>query len=277
MLPAYAMLVFVAGYFLFFAPTALRASHRYRALIGYNGPGFISRMIGAFRHFYTFGITLLDRIAILGGATTRFHFQFEGEEEIRRVLAQGKGLVLVGAHCGNWEIAAHLLGSLDVPVNILIFQGEKERVQHFFNEALQGRRFNLIGIDGNSGGSIEALQALNRGEVVAVLGDRMLGNEGKNAVSVPFLGEPAPFPVGPHLLAAVARTGIIHAFAMRTRLYHYRFYVYPAEYPAFTSRATRSEDISAWVTLLASRVEDLLRQYPLQWNNFYNFWQDEGR
>ncbi len=277
LLPAYALLLFVTAYFLFFAPTALRASHQYRARIGYGGGGYINRMWGAYKHFYALGITLIDRIAVLKGATSRFHFEFEGEDEIRSALAQGKGLVLTGAHCGNWELAAHLLAALDVPINILIFEGDRERVQGFFDKALKGRKFKLIGIDGSGDGGFEAIHVLSRGEVVAVLGDRVLDGDDKNVVSVPFLGTPARFPIGPHLLAAISGAGLIHAFAMRTRLYHYRFYVYPVQYLKLSSRARRQEELSEWVGLLVSRVENLLRLYPLQWNNFFDFWQDEAR
>lgn len=274
LIPAYTLLIFISAYFLLFAPSALQASHQYRLRIGYNGPGFFSRMWGAYKHFFSFGVTLLDRSAILMGISDKFTIELEGESELFRVLEEGKGLVLTGAHCGNWEIAAHSLASIDVPVNILIFEGEREKVQRFFDRVLTDRKVAFIGIDGDDGGILESMQALSRGEVVAVLGDRTLNPGPKNTVTIPFIGKPAVFPVGPHLLAAITSAPIIHVFAMRTGLYHYRFYIFPAEHLKLTNRAKRYEELSGWTAVLVGRIESLLEEYPLQWYNFFKVWDD---
>ncbi len=273
--PAYALLVFVAAYFVALAPTARRASIHYLVRVGAVSASPPSRGLGAFRHFFAYGVTLIDRIAVLSGATTKFSFVFEGEPEIRRALARGKGLVLVGAHCGNWEIAAQLLAGLDVTVNILLFEGERENVQRVMGNVFRDRRWNIICVDGSGNETLHALAALRRGEVVAVLADRTIADRAKGFVPVRFLGDDAQFPIGPHLLAAVAGAGLIHAFAMRTRLFHYRFYVFPCGYPILTSHSNRQEELRSWVELFASRVEELLRQYPFQWNNFFDFWRSD--
>ncbi|MFP6584887.1 MAG: hypothetical protein VCD00_20300, partial [Candidatus Hydrogenedentota bacterium] len=275
MIPAYSLLVFVAGYFLIFAPKALRASLQYQKRIGYNGPGFFSRMWGAYRHFFSYGITLLDRSAILMGFADKFTIELNGEEQVFRALEQGKGLVLTGAHCGNWEIAAHSLAAMDVPVHILMFEGEREKVQRFFDSVLRERNVRIIGVDGSDSGILECMQALSKGEVVAVLGDRTLNPGPKNTVLVPFLGKPARFPVGPHLLAALTGAPIIHVFAMRTSLYSYRYFVFPTEHLKLTKRSKRFEELGEWTALLVSRIESLLHEYPLQWYNFFEVWDEE--
>ena len=58
--------------------------------------------------------------------------------------------------------------------------------------------------------SLELMAALRRGEVVALQGDRALGNRGD--ISVPFFGRPAPFPVGPFRLASASGAPIVPAF-----------------------------------------------------------------
>jgi len=275
--PAYFLLMFVALYFVGCAPAARRASIRYLARVGLVSGSILSWYAGTYRHFYAYGITLVDRIAVLSGITKRFSFEFEGEDEIRAALARGKGLVLLGAHFGNWEIAAHLLAGLNVTVNILLFEGERERVQRVMGSVFRDRKWRLIAVDGTGNETFEALAALRNGEVVAILADRAIAENEKGQTLVPFLGKDAYFPIGPHLLAAAAGAGIIHAFAARTRLFHYRFYVYPAGYPVLTSRANRQQDLRGWVELFVTRVESLVRQHPLQWNNFFDFWREDAR
>jgi len=63
---------------------------------------------------------------------------------------------------------------------------------------------------------------------------------------------------------------------MRTRLYHYRFHVYPVFYPKLTTRGNRERDLQPWVELFVQHVESLLREYPYQWHNFYDFWRDDA-
>lgn len=275
--PAYALLIFVAGYFVLCAPAARRSSERYLARVGVVSGSLLSRCTGTFRHFYAFGVTLMDRVAVLSGLTEKFSFDFEGEAEINAALAEGNGLMLLGAHIGNWEIAAQLLAGLDMPVNILMYDAEHERVREMMSDVLRERKWKLILADGSGNETFEALAALRRGEIVAVLADRVVHDTEKGTQVMPFLGDDAQFPVGPHLLAAAAGAGIIHAFAMRTRLFHYRFHVYPAVYPSMPPREERRRALDPCMELFVSRVEDLVRAYPLQWNNFYDFWRDDVR
>ena len=92
-------------------------------------------------------------------------------------------------------------------------------------------------------------------------------------VLVPFLGAAARFPTGPFNVAAVSGAPLIHAFAMREGTYRYHFYAYPHEHLDFARRKQRAGILRASVRRFVKRLEEKLRQYPLQWNNFYPFWQ----
>jgi predicted LPLAT superfamily acyltransferase len=274
--PAYGLLLFVALYFVGFAPLARRSSFRYLGRLGLGSSSVLSRCWNSYRHFFAYGITLIDRIAVLSGSVKRFTFDFEGEAEIRGALSRGRGLVLVGGHFGNWELAAQLLAGLNVPVNILLFEGEQARVQGLMGTVFRERKWNLIPLGGSGEESFKALAALRNGEIVAVLGDRSNGISRRTEVAVRFLGGDVNLPTGPYLLAAIAGAGVIHAFAARTRLFHYRFYVYPTEYPALPDRANRQAEMKKWTELFASRLETLVKAHPYQWNNFFDYWHDDA-
>lgn len=270
---AYALLAPVSFYYLFFAPKAVRASWEYRRRIGYGGKGVVSRYLGAWRHFYSFGKILLDRVAIISGAADKFQVEFDGEEHMRAALSHGRGAVLITGHCGNWEAAGHMLKRLDAPVNVVAYEGEARHVRRLFAGVLKDRYFSLIVADGTARASLEISAALARGEVVAMHADRTLGSAG---VTLPFLGAPARFPVGPYIVAAVTGAPLVHVFAMREGLYRYHFYAYPAERLQFASRGERDEQLARWAGRFAARLEEKLRAYPLQWHNFYSFWQEDN-
>jgi len=266
--PAYLLLRLVSFYYVFFAPSAVRASLEYlRRQFGYSLP---RRLLLTYAHFYSFGQILLDRVAIMGSDTGRFRFETDGEEHIVEALKEKKGLVLLSAHVGAWETAAHVLDRLGVPVNVVMYEGEVEKIREVLKKAMAGRSFRLISITGSFEDSIEIIAALRRGEIVAMLGDRALTGRTETAM---FLGAPARFPVGPFAVAAVAGAPLIHAFAAREGIYHYRFVAWPAIHPTFSGRERRTEQVREWISGFAGRMEQFLKQHPLQWHNFYPFWE----
>lgn len=266
---AYILLFPVAFYFLFFAPDALHASNDYRRRIGYGSSSRLAQFIGAYKHFLNFGKILLDRAAIIITRASKFKIYFDGEEHMRSALKEGKGLILVSAHCGNWEGAAHLLERLDVPINIVAYQGEAESVRKFLGKALKGRCVSIIAADGQADSSIAIITALNRGEVVVMHADRFFS---QHSLAVRFLGDYTRFPTGAFTIAALSGSPLICAFAMREGMYRYHFRAYPPEHLAFAGHSNREQLLREWISLYVSRLEANLREYPLQWHNFYDFW-----
>lgn len=265
----YVVLPFVALYFVLAAPGARKASRKYRRQIGYGRTGWLGDLWNCYKHFSTFGKLLLDRVAMVTGPAERFRIEFDGEDHLRSALEEGRGLVLISAHFGNWQGAGHLLGRLGRPVNVVAYEGEARRIQSLFGKVLEKQAFSVISSDGSANSSVAILAALRRGEVVAMHADRCLGSDG---AVVEFLGAPARFPVGPYVVAALSQAPLAHVFAMRQSLHHYRFMAYPPERLAFGDRRERKEKLAQWARRFVSRLEDTLRQFPLQWCNFYDFW-----
>jgi predicted LPLAT superfamily acyltransferase len=274
---AYLLLVPVAFSFLLFSPKSVKASLEYLRRINYGGRCWLQRILAIYGHFYSFGMTLLDRVALIGGNSARFRVEFDGEAHLRRALDKGKGLVIISAHCGSWEAAANLLGRLSVPVNVVAYEGEAAHIHRLFANALEKKVFSVISLDGSPDGSLNMLSALNRGEIIAMHADRVIHSSPDKTVKVPFLGSFASFPTGPYAVAAVTGAPLIHAFAMRHRTCRYHFYAYPPEYLTFGRRLERHDQFRKWAEVFVARLEHNLQQYPLQWYNFYDFWAKPGR
>lgn len=270
---AYALLAVVSFYYLFFAPRALRATLDYRRRLGLGGSAF-ARYGWAWRHFYTFGQILLDRVAIMTGAADKFRFEFDGREHLLDAINEGKGVIVVTAHCGSWAAAAHLLGGTGVRVNIVAYEGEAEHIRRLFERTFEGKAFSVIQIDGSAETILAVNAALARGEIVAMNGDRAVG---ARCVTLPFLGAPVAFPAGPYMVAALTGAPVVHNFMMRDGAYRYRFHTFPAEHPSFDGRESRDELIRKWAASFVSHLEEMVRRYPMQWQNFYDFWGADAK
>jgi predicted LPLAT superfamily acyltransferase len=120
------------------------------------------------------GQTLIDRIVILSGMPNRFSFDFEGEEQLRDMVAGGQGGLLLSGHIGNWEIAGHLLQRLGTRIHIVMFDGEDRQIKKYL-ESVTGESFaNLIIIRDDISHIYQISEALRQGDLVCMHADRFV-------------------------------------------------------------------------------------------------------
>lgn len=260
------MLVPPAIYFSFISPDVPATMDYHRRLFG-PLPWWKRRWL-VFRHFLSFGRAIIDRTAILAGQSRHFSFSFDGEHHMREALARGKGVLLLTAHLGNWEAAGQLLGRLGVPINVTGFDRETPEIRAVLDQASKAT-FKLIPLTGSPTDVILLVAALRRGEVVAMLGDRPYGSP---SARVPFLGGEAAFPIGAYVMAAIAGAPLVPVFNLREPDGHYRFFAFPPERPQMPSHDQRDPYLRDCAARFAQRLETVLRRDPLQWYNFFPFW-----
>lgn len=269
---AYALLYPVCLYYIVVNQKNGRASRDYLRR-RYPGIGFVRLWWKNYRHFLSFGRVLVDRGYAFLGMLGKVRFERDGAEALREAIQGGKGMILISAHLGNWELAGYGLSEFGkVKVNAVMFKGESEKVEKQLRKASGEPPFRIIASNDSLQASIECKDALERGEVVAIHGDRLMGSGG---VKVPFLGANAKFPVGPYVLAASTGAPVFFTFANRLGTRHYALRARGPFYFSFKDRKQRDADLKSWVQLYASELEDLLKTYPLQWHNFYPFWETE--
>jgi len=263
----YFLLLFVVTYFVFSSGKAFRCVYNYfRKILGY---GFFRSLISIYRNYYYFGQVLLDKIALLAGLQSRFTFDFEGEEYLRQM---DKGGMLISGHIGNWEIAGQLLNRLEKNINIILYDAENEQIKAYLSDVYTERRVNFIVIKEDYSHLQEIKQALERFEIIAMHGDRFI--EGNKVFSLNFLGKPALFPAGPVNLAARFNVPVSYVFAVKETRKHYHFYATPLRYVEFSTNLKKREVIlKEAVTAFVSAFEKIVTLYPLQWFNYYNFWE----
>jgi len=269
---AYTLLYPVVFYYLLFAGKHGRASRDYLRR-AFPEAGTLKILWLNYRHFLSFGRILLDRAYAFAGMHDRFKFERENTEAFEQALAMGKGLVIVSAHMGNWELAAHTLASSrplvrQVPINLVWFRNESGKQEEQLRRVSGDQPYNIIDSRDPMQASIDMIAALKRGEIVAIHGDRYTGN----AIDVPFFGSEAPFPAGPYVVAANTGSPVLWVFANRLSHCRYSLRVAGPRVLQYRSRKTRSEDLYSWTAEYARELEKRLREFPLQWHNFYPFW-----
>jgi lauroyl/myristoyl acyltransferase len=173
-----------------------------------------------------------------------------------------RGLVSLTAHVGNWELAGRLLaGRAARPTRVVVTEDEARELERWVRRNGDGVQFVARS---RPTISLELVAALRRGEVVAMQGDRALG--GRGDIMVPFFGQPAPFPMGPFLLARAAGAPVVPAFCLLDP--DHRYTVTVGE-PLSVRPGGETEAARAWVALL----EEVVRRHPTQWFNFFDVWE----
>jgi KDO2-lipid IV(A) lauroyltransferase len=174
--------------------------------------------------------------------------------------AEGRGLVLLTAHVGNWELGGRLLAArLGRPTHVVVAAEADPGVERFLRGGPSPVHFVRRG---DPTAALPLVAALRRNEVVAMQGDRALGTRGD--AHVEFFGAPAAFPLGPFVLARAAGTSVVPAFCLLERD-RYTVVVAPA-IPVSAGRETAA--LAAWVRVL----EGIVRRAPEQWFNFFDVW-----
>jgi KDO2-lipid IV(A) lauroyltransferase len=192
----------------------------------------------------------------------------EGQEHLDRVLGAGRGLILLTAHLGAWELGGVFLRQLGVPLSVVYVRDAYPGV-----EEARRRLRELIGVEGiaiepgDRLASLPVLKALRQGRAVALQGDRDFNDRGR---AVEFLGAPAPFPLGPFALARSTGAPLLPAFIAYTP--DHGFLLHIEEPIEVEAGADREHDIARaqerWVRIL----ERAVRRWPTQWYTFYEPW-----
>ena len=262
---AYFVLRFVSIHYYFVSFKTSRYSyHFFRKKLQY---GKLKSLWSVYQNYYLFGQSIIDKIVMMSGIPNKFTFNFDGEQNLHDIVAKKNGGLLLSAHIGNWEIAGHLLKRINTKINVVMYDGEHEKIKNYLATITGKRQLNVIVIKNDLSHIFAIDQALKNNELVCMHADRFL--PGNKTISPLFLGEEAQFPCGPFILAAKFKVPVSFVFAFKETSKHYHLYAsQPKDYSAFAKTALMNEILKDYVAAIEKKVE----QYPLQWFNYYDFW-----
>lgn len=276
------MLYPVVGAYWLLAGSARRASQQWLATVREyalkQGSDQISGL-NSYQHFRRFSQSMLNKIASwrgdlrLGKEVTLA----PGAEAALQPTGQ-RGKLILGSHLGDLEACRALAEqSAGQKITALVFTEHAHRYNQILQEFAPQATLRLMSVREISPGTAIVLQQkIDQGEWVAILCDRL--SAGPERHQTPrlawgsFMGHPAPFPVGPFVLAAALQAPTILLFAIQQHG-HLCVHAEPFGTPSLQSRQQRDGHLQDMVDRYAQRLEYYALKSPLDWFNFYDFWQ----
>ena len=192
--------------------------------------------------------------------------EIDGLEHSRRALEKEKGLLLFGAHFGNWELMA-VAGSLLISPGIAIYRP--------LDNAFIDRIVSYVrSSTGNTPvpkkrAMLQMIRCLGRNGTVGVLIDQNVS--WKEGVFVDFFGRPACTTDGFAQMALRGETPVLPAFMVRKPDGKYRLII--GEEVNMIRTGDWDADVKANTQQFTRIIEDMIRQYPDQWLWLHQRWK----
>jgi predicted LPLAT superfamily acyltransferase len=272
----------IVVYFFLTDPRGRRSSRRYLERL-YAMPGGAAALghqpglLDCFRHYWQFALTVLDRLSFALGRADAYQVSLHGAEQLDALLATGRGAILVGAHLGNFDALRTLARRDGVVVNAVMFTRHAAGINRLLRELDPASAVRVIHIEPELPAAALRLRAcVERGELVAILGDRVGASERARVVRVPFLGANAAFPQGPFVLAGILGCPIFLIVGLRRGHTAYEVYAERLADQVPAAPRLRAQRLPELVARYAERLEAFCLRAPYQWFNFYDFWGDDG-
>jgi predicted LPLAT superfamily acyltransferase len=270
----------VVYYFLTIRPARL-ASRAYLRRIaarpdGAEALGRPPDWLASFWNFRAFALQIFDRLVLWFGREGDLEFEVTGTDAFRRLLRKDRGAIVVGAHLGNFDALRALAEQDEVIVNVLMFARNAPRINAILEELSPRARMRVI--DSGSGSLDTVLRirsCIARGELVAVLGDRVERGGSPRTCRVPLLGDPVELPAAPYFMAGLIGCPLFFMVALRAGPGRYRVFAEVLAECVELPRGERDKRMRDLAAAYADRLEHYCILAPYQWFNFFDFWHEQ--
>ena len=245
-----------------------------RRVATYQGGSHIKPgMVTVLRHFGSFAENLLDKMLLWSGLFRTELVRFQGKELIAAQIAAKRGGLLICCHLGNLELSRVLSKQMPgLKLTVLTHTKHAAKFNRLLAQLEPDSQLNLMEVTELSPGTAMLLSdKIAQGEFLAIAGDRIPVSEHPRVALARLLGETAPFPVGPYILAGLLQCPTYLMFSLRTgntSQIHFELFRESIRLP----RKGRDEALIGLVEEYARRIEQFCLRAPLQWFNFYDFW-----
>lgn len=217
---------------------------------------------------YRFAQVIIDRFAVYGGR--RFRFEVEGLDQYN-LLAEGEsGFVQVFSHAGNYELAGYELRQPRKRLYALLFRDGSQTIMDNRASVFAPNGVEMVFVQPDMSHIFLLSNVVRDGNIASIPGDRIFGS--RKFVECQFMGSPARFPLGPFRLAAVRQAPIVAIFVMKESWSSYRIFVRRLDSSAQGQKPTAK----GLAQQFATNLEEVVRRYPEQWFNYFDFWQNEN-
>jgi len=190
--------------------------------------------------------------------------QIRGEEHLRHAVEQGRGVVVITGHFGNWELLAATIGRLGYDLAVIARDANDQNTANIINRAREAAVAEVLPRESVR----EMLRVLREGNILGILPDQ---HTERGGIWLPFMGHLACTAPGPATLAQRTGSPIVPAFARRTeddRLDLY--FLPPIEVP---DTGDRQQDIRTATRLINDALSAEIMAHPEQWIWMHRRWR----
>ena len=235
---------------------------------GKNKPGITA----LYKHYYSFANMLLDRVFFLTGNTQKFAIKLHNEHLLTDLTHQGKGVVLLGSHLGNFDALRALANKAsDIKIRALMYDNEQQNINRAFEKLNPQLKQDVIHI-GTPDAMLRVQEDIEAGYIIGMLADRI--EQDDRSVSCHFLGDSIKLPTGPLIVAYLLKAPVILCFALHRGGNKYDIYFHKLRDIIDLPRKERELNLQKLMQEYADILEQHAIKYPYNWYNFYDFWQD---
>lgn len=211
---------------------------------------------------YFIELTMMERLTLDSG---RVEIEGAGEARLREIAREAAPTVFFSGHFSNMEIMASTILGMGVPC---LITGRRLNNPYVDERLMQCRRrygavmFAAKGSDGTR----EMLQALNRGQSIALMNDQ----KNNMGVAAPFFGHLCHTASGPTKMA-LRTSGVLQPMSVQ-RLSGARFRVIVHDPIVLDKTGDRAADVEAGVRRINAFIEARVRERPQEWFWVHKRW-----
>ncbi len=216
--------------------------------------------------FINFAKYLVDffRFSIMDAEYIKKFVKVEGLSYIDAARSKGKGVILLSAHIGNWELGGLVMARLRSPVSAVVLAHKNKKINDFFTKQRLVANFKPIEI----GMALrECFSVLKNNGLLALLGDRDFS---KSGIHTEFFGKPALIPKGPAVFSCRLGSAIVPVFMIREQDDTFRLIIEKPIYP--DGSTCEEESIKKIMKEYSAVIESFVGRYPDQWYMFRKAW-----
>ncbi|MCU0651261.1 MAG: lysophospholipid acyltransferase family protein [Candidatus Omnitrophica bacterium] len=217
------------------------------------------------RMFRNFAKYLVDffRFPIINEKYVNRYVTVKNKQYIDQAMVEKKGVIMLTAHLGNWELGGLVFGALGYPFWAVALPHKNKKINDFFNDRRESKGVHVIQF---GKAARMCLNLLKENKMVALVGDKDYSNEA--GVVVDFFGKKTYLPKGPAGFALKTGALILPGFMIRNPDDTYTLHM---EKPI---ESTDGDTIETVTLKCAAVIERYIRQYPQQWYMFRKFWKE---
>lgn len=254
--------------FLFWAPGRRALMYNFRAIK--PGSWAVTNFLRAYRVFWNYAWTIADTVRFKETRTVP-DWEFVGMEHFDSLKRQTGGAIILTAHMGNYDLGAHLFAETSGRQIVMVRAPESDPDTRRYEESSLDSTATLkVDFSGDSHLAFDLLGAVQRGEIVAIQGDRVTAGIG--TLPATLFGKTTSVPAGPFALAMAARVPIYPLFVFRLGRRRYRLVT--CEPIEVVRTRDRNEAFHRATEQWTRRLESVVSAAWFQWFAFEPFSQE---